>query len=156
MAQTFSRRRASRRVAGPILVGSLSLAGLAGCQSLQQGLAAMTPVSQPASGIVAGVRDGETALRTGQTLSVALPSNGSTGYVWRLAGFDEKVLGRGEPFGAEVTRAHPEGMVGVPGETRWQFRAVARGRTTLVFTYSRPWETNARPAETARYEVTVR
>jgi inhibitor of cysteine peptidase len=138
--------------AGLILI----VAGLAGCQSLQAGLASMAAEAGSAEGIVVGVRDGETRLRSGQTLAIALPSNGSTGYAWRLAEFDSAILARGEPFGNEVTNAHPVGTVGVPGETRWQFRATARGQTTLVFAYARPWEAGTRPAETARYTVTVR
>ena len=132
---------------------------LAACQ----GSAPAEPMAAPeaaspetaAGGVVVGVRGGATVLRQGQTLSIALPSNGSTGYAWRVGAFDEAVLKRGAPFGQEITKPHPDGMVGVPGETQWRFEAATAGHTTLEFAYGRPWETGVAPAETARFTVTV-
>ena len=105
--------------------------------------------------MVAGVRDGSTLLRPGQTLSISLPSNSSTGYAWQVGTFDEEVLKRAAPSGVEVTNPRPAGMVGVPGETQWRFEAVSPGAITLEFAYTRPWETGAAPAETARFTITV-
>ena len=116
---------------------------------------APSPAAAVTDDVVVGVRGGATTLRAGQALAVALPSNGSTGYVWRLGAFDEAVLKRGVPFGVETSNPKPDGMVGVPGETQWRFVAGARGSTTLEFAYGRPWETGAEPAETARFTVTV-
>ena len=122
---------------------------LAACQS-----SGATP-SGPGDPVVA-VRDGQTTLRPGQTVAIALPNNGSTGYAWSLADFDETVLMRSEPFGQEATDAHPAGMVGVPGQTHWRLVALAPGQTTLIFNYTRPWEAGAPAAETARFAITVR
>ena len=96
------------------------------------------PAKQEAA-IIEGQRGGNTVLHPGQTLSIALPSNASTGYGWSLAAFDGGVLTRGAPFGQEVTDPHPAGMVGVPGRTQWNFVAAAPGTTTLRFAYARPW-----------------
>lgn len=115
-----------------------------------------TAIARPEAGTVEAVRDGATTLRPGQSLSVALPSNGSTGYFWSVAPFDETVLARGEPFGQERTDPHPAGMVGVGGQTHWRFTAAAPGETTLIFAYGGPWEKGTPPAETARYTITVR
>lgn len=125
------------------------LLGLAACQST----GATPSVAEDA---VVAVRDEQTMLRPGQALAIALPSNGSTGYSWSLADFDETLLMRAEPFGQEVTDAHPAGMVGVPGQTHWRLVALAPGQTTLVFSYGRPWEASAPAAETARFAITVR
>lgn len=137
----------------------LVLAGLCltGCQAATASSTtadALTTASTTAS--VEAVRDGATSLRPGQALSVALPSNGSTGYSWSVAAFDEAVLSRSEPFGEQRTDPHPAGMVGVGGQTHWRFVAAAPGETTLTFAYGRPWEKDAAPAETAHYRIIVR
>jgi inhibitor of cysteine peptidase len=130
-----------------------ALFGLAACQSPG---AALTEGAQTAGETVVAVRDGETVLSPGQTLSIALPGNSSTGYAWTVGDFNEAVLSRGEPFGQHVTDAHPAGMVGVPGQTQYRFVAKTPGQTTVVFKYGRSWEPDAAPADTARYTITVR
>ncbi len=115
-----------------------------------------SPAAAATDDVVVGVRGGATTLRAGQTLTIALPSNSSTGYAWQVGAFDEAVLKRGVPFGVETSNPKPDGMVGVPGETQWRFVAGAPGSTTLEFAYGRPWETGAAPAETARFTITVR
>ena len=134
------------------LMGAIVL-GLAACQT--PGASSSTETGSGAVRLV-GIANGSATLRPGQSLSVALPSNGTTGYVWQLADFDAAVLKRGEPFGQEITDPHAAGTVGVGGQTHWRFEAAAPGTTTLVFTYGRPWEKDAAPAETARYTITVR
>lgn len=130
-------------------VGVFAVAALAGCGSLPD-----LGAPAPASGPLAGVRDGETVLRPGQTLSIALTGASGTGYAWRLDSFDETILARGEPFGAVVATA--ANRPGGPAETRWVFTAAKRGQTTLTFAYARPWEARSRPAETAHYRIIVR
>lgn len=105
---------------------------------------------------VQGIRDGRTSLAVGQTLTIALPSNATTGYRWQVEGLDADVLAPGTPFGDEITDPHAPGMVGVGGHSVWTFRAVRAGETTLTFTYSRSWERDTPPAETATYTITVR
>lgn len=131
-----------------------TLLGLTACQSTS----AASPASDAGSGavVLSGVANGSATLRPGQSLSVALPSNGSTGYTWQLAEYDGAVLKPGVPFGEQVTAPHPAGIVGVGGETHWSFEGAALGATTLVFTYSRPWDKTTPAAETARYTITVR
>ena len=131
-----------------------AMMGLAACQSA----AGAAPVVQTGSDAVtlSGIATGSATVQSGQSLSVTLPSNGSTGYAWQLAEYDAAVLKQGVPFGEQVSDPHPAGMVGVGGQTHWRFEAAAAGTTTLVFTYSQPWNKTAPPAETARYTITVR
>ena len=107
------------------------------------------------SDAVVGVRDGVTVLRPGQSLSIALPSNSSTGYSWSLGAYDETVLRPAQPFGEARTDPHPAGMVGVSGQTHWTFTAAAQGRTLLTYSYGRSWERGTPPAQIARYESRV-
>lgn len=134
-----------------------TLVGLAACQSA--GAAPSInggPSAQAAGEAVAGVRDGETVLSPGQTLSIVLPSNSSTGYAWTVGEFAETIISRAEPSGEHVTNPHPEGMVGVPGQTHYRFMAQAPGQTTVVFKYGQTWDQAAEPADTATYTITVR
>lgn len=137
-----------------------TLVSLAACQSAGSTSSSQhdnvdhtaTAVGEP----IAGVRNGETVLRPGQTLSIILPSNSSTGFAWTVAPFDEAVVTRAQPFGEHVTKPHPDGMVGVPGDTHYRFIASAPGQTTIVFKYGQAWNPNAEPADTATYRIKVR
>ncbi|WGM31642.1 protease inhibitor I42 family protein [Brevundimonas sp. NIBR11] len=141
------------RIAIPLVAAAVL--GLSACNA-----AVSPPADEPAStqatANVEGLRDGQTTLAVGQTLTISLPSNATTGYRWQVAGVDGGVLLPGAPFGEEITDAHRPGMVGVGGQTIWQFQAVRPGTTTLAFTYGRSWERDTPPAETATYTITVR
>lgn len=130
-----------------------------GCTTASGGAPSDPPVTGSAStpsSDVAGVRDGEVRLHVGQGLSIALPSNGTTGYRWQVTGMEQGVLAPGIPFGQEAVDPHPPGMVGVGGVTRWRFIAAEPGSVTLTFAYGRSWERGTPPAETAVYRIVVR
>lgn len=131
--------------------------GLSACSAgAPQSAAGASSAPAPATGEVAGVRDGRTTLAVGQTLSIRLPSNATTGYRWQVAETYADILTPGAPFGDEITDPHAPGMVGVGGQTVWMFQAARPGTATLSFAYGRSWEPNAAPAETATYTITVR
>ncbi len=129
----------------------LSLILLAGCAGADAGTGGAVSLGE-----VVGVRDGQVELAVGQTLAIALPSNATTGYAWRVSREEAGVLVPGTPFGDEITDPHAPGMVGVGGMTQWRFVAARPGSATLSFAYGRPWERDAPPAETATYRVRVR
>lgn len=93
----------------------------------------------------------ELALRQGETLTVSLPGNPSTGYTWEAVGLDEGILRQGgEP---EFT---PESdALGAPGVQVFRFRVIGQGHTVLNLVYQRPWE-EAEPEQTFSVDVTVR
>ncbi|WP_426039637.1 protease inhibitor I42 family protein [Brevundimonas sp. DC300-4] len=136
-------------------VPSLMIASVLVLAACNAGPGESSSAAVAATGDVLGVRDGRTTLAVGQTLLIELPSNSTTGYRWQVAETHDDLLLPGAPFGDEVTDPHSAGMVGVGGATSWRFRTGRPGTTTLTFTYSRSWETNA-PAETATYRITVR
>lgn len=139
-------------------MAALPLVMLAGCETPSAGgsSSAGTTSAAPADAVIA-VENAETVLRPGQRLWISQPSNGSTGYAWRIKAFDENILKPGTPFGQE-TRPTPSGppVVGAPGETQWLFIAGTPGTVSLELTYGRPWEAAAAPARVARYSVIVR
>ena len=139
----------THRKAAPIAIAF----GLVACQT-EAGGPPPPPTTQAVE--VEGVRDGRTTVAVGQRLRIALSSNATTGYRWRIEGDYADVLTPGAPFGDEVADAHAPGMVGVGGSTVWLFRATRAGETTLTFVYARSWERDTPPAGTATYSVVVR
>ncbi len=92
-------------------------------------------------------------VRQWQRFGVDLPSNGSTGYAWRLAEpLDDKIV---TLIGSEYTESGSD-AVGAGGIETWLFRGNGLGVTTIRLEYVRPWEENAAPADTYRLTVRVR
>jgi len=95
----------------------------------------------------------EIRLRTGETLTVRLESNPTTGFRWQVMEIDDSVLGQeGEP----EFKAAPGsgGLVGSGGEETIRFKALGTGKTTLTLGYLRPWE-EVPPSQTFRIQVVV-
>jgi inhibitor of cysteine peptidase len=80
----------------------------------------------------------EIQLAVGQTYSLHLDSNPTTGYRWSLVSPANQVVvlvtNSYEPS------AHKAGLVGFGGMEHWTFKAVGQGRTELVLEYARSWE----------------
>ncbi|MGV9411305.1 protease inhibitor I42 family protein [Nocardia sp. NPDC003693] len=93
-------------------------------------------------------------LAIGQSLTVWLASNPSTGYAWDLAMLDQNIVK--QDGGAEYEQdPSPDGMVGVGGKALWTFTAVAPGATRLQLQYRRAWEQGVPPAETFTLDLSV-
>jgi inhibitor of cysteine peptidase len=89
---------------------------------------------------------------TGQTITVSLKSNPSTGYTWEVVALDENVLqALGEP---EFT---PDSqLVGAPGRQSLQFKVVGAGETDLKLVYHRPFEKDKVPESTFSVKVSAK
>ena len=88
----------------------------------------------------------------GQTFSIELTSNPSTGYSWQI----------GKPLNAAVLQLvgniYDEAqakMMGAGGKEIWTFKAVGTGTATIEMNYGRPWEKNTPAAKTSSFQVTV-
>ena len=93
------------------------------------------------------------ALNPGDTLTVILEGNPTTGYRWEVASFDGAILEpQGEP---EYEQAHTD-RVGVGGEFTLQIRAQGTGTTSLDLIYHRPWEKDIAPLKTFAVNVEVK
>ena len=87
------------------------------------------------------------------SLTVALPSNPSTGFEWELTEIsDQTVLNQ-----TDHQYVHPEdtGMVGVPGKEIWTFKALSEGNSTVTMEYSQLWVNGTKAAETFNMTVCV-
>ena len=95
----------------------------------------------------------ETRLRRSQLLAIALDSNASTGYAWEIVEDGSPML-EPAPVPASAAPAAPP-MPGAGGTSRWRYRAVQTGTTTLRLVYRRSWEQGVEPVRTASYRVVV-
>ena len=100
----------------------------------------------------ASLNDRQAEVTVGQTLSVTLPSNPTTGYSWIIASKPDFLELSGEE---DYVPAQPQ-MAGSGGMSTWKFLVKAPGTGTLRFAYRRPWEHNVAPAETVEYNLTAR
>jgi predicted secreted protein len=90
------------------------------------------------------------AVAPGQTFTLTLRSNPTTGYIWQVAEpVDERIL---HLIGSEYL-SDKTGLTGAGGREVWTFKAVGTGETRITLKYARSWETNAAPAKTARFTV---
>lgn len=93
----------------------------------------------------------EIALQQGQTLTIRLEANPTTGYSWEFVESEEAILQQvGEP------EYEPESdLLGAPGMQTLRFQAVQPGQMELKLVYRRPWEEGVEPLETFTVLVTV-
>lgn len=103
------------------------------------------------------VQEGATAEQiettVGQTFSVTLDSNPTTGYKWQLAKpLDEGIL---KLVGSEYKKPATK-LVGAGGKEIWVFKATAKGRTSIRLKYVRSWEKGVQPVKEAAFTVIVR
>ncbi|MBN1302895.1 MAG: protease inhibitor I42 family protein [Anaerolineales bacterium] len=94
-------------------------------------------------------------LHRGETVTVSLDSNPTTGYGWTVREIDSSIL---EQQGDVTYTQSPaaEGQVGVGGKEAYRFEAVGKGQTTLVLEYQRSWEAGVAPLQTYTLTVLVR
>jgi inhibitor of cysteine peptidase len=100
----------------------------------------------------ASAADQTLRLTVGQSASIELQENPSTGYRWGLdatAGSNLSILRISDRGFSE--RNGGRRLVGAPGIHRWDIEAVAAGTARVVFVYRRPWEDKA----ARRHEVAV-
>ncbi|MBV4490172.1 protease inhibitor I42 family protein [Pseudomonas oryzicola] len=95
-----------------------------------------------------------TRLQVGQTLTLTLPSNPSTGYRWRVENPAANVL---RSLGPEVYSApEEEDVVGSAGVSTWRYQANRAGEAQLVLVYQQPWAADVAPVQSFDCKVIVR
>lgn len=93
-------------------------------------------------------------LHSGQTLTITLPSNPTTGFRWVVADAAPGVL---RSLGQEVyTTPEDAGLVGSAGQSTWRYQAYQPGQARLLMNYQRPWEVGVAPAKTIDCQISVR
>ncbi|MFJ4067566.1 protease inhibitor I42 family protein [Pseudomonas sp. NPDC089996] len=85
-------------------------------------------------------------LHVGQSLTLTLPSNPTTGYRWLVQNPASNVL---QSLGPEVYSAPEDvGIVGSSGISTWRYQARTAGEGHLVLVYQQPWAPEVRPVQT--------
>jgi inhibitor of cysteine peptidase len=106
-------------------------------------------------GVALTAKDNGTAVtvKTGDTFTVKLEGNPSTGFTWEAKDLDTSIL---EQVGDPKFSGGVPGMVGSGGILTLTFKALQAGTTTLTLIYHRPWETDVAPIDTFLVTVTVK
>ena len=105
----------------------------------------------PANVITSNDSGTKVKFHQGQTFSVSLWGNSSTGYLWEVVPESESIL---------VQQGYPQfvpdsNAVGSGGMYTFTFNMIAVGNATLQLIYHRPWETGVPPLQTFEVNVTV-
>ncbi len=87
----------------------------------------------------------------GDTFTIVLESNPSTGYEWAIDVPAGSVRVAGSTF-----EAPPSDLVGAAGHQIFQLQAVAPDVVDLRFVYRRPWEPDVEPVHTRTFTVEIR
>ena len=90
-------------------------------------------------------------LAPGQSLTVVLPSNPSTGYSWSLLKNPNQAIIKKV---SQVMEGPKEPIPGAGGEEHWKFQALVPGETRLVLVYKRAWEKLSK--EDQRFALTLK
>jgi inhibitor of cysteine peptidase len=99
----------------------------------------------------------ELILRRGDSLTVHLPSNPSTGYSWSFTFTKPDILTPGKAGEIQYPLQGSERrIVGAGGNQDWFFRAMRSGKTKILFVSTRPWEIGVVPARTIAWPVSVK
>jgi inhibitor of cysteine peptidase len=93
-------------------------------------------------------------LNSGQTLTLTLPTNPTTGYRWRVQNPAANVL---RSMGPEVY-SNPEdaGIVGAAGQSVWRFQGQGAGTGKLQLVLQQPWAPEVLPVQTFDCAIDVK
>lgn len=91
-------------------------------------------------------------IECGDTLSVFLAANPTTGYNWRVSSVDRAVL----PEAGPPSYRRDSDLIGSGGMITLSFEAAAPGKTLLSIVYERPFERDVPPVRTFGLTVIVR
>ncbi len=93
-------------------------------------------------------------LHTGQSVTLSLPSDPTSGFRWIVRDAAAPVL---KSLGPEVFSV-PEtpDVIGAPGQSTWRFQVVQAGDGRLRMDYRRPWENTEAAEKTVDCQITVR
>ena len=103
--------------------------------------------------IVTEAQNGKTVVvAIGAPLVIALESNPSTGYSWRVSKNDAAVVKFLDQSAFPPARPVP----GTLGRELFKFKAIAPGTDSIELEYLRPWEKGVAPAKRFSISVTVK
>jgi inhibitor of cysteine peptidase len=89
----------------------------------------------------------------GQSVTITLESNATTGYRWEFAKpLDKDML---ELIRSSYSGSNPK-LIGSGGKQLWTINALKAGKTTISFKYMRPWEKDKSPVKEESFVVIIK
>jgi inhibitor of cysteine peptidase len=98
----------------------------------------------------------EIEMHTGDTFTVTLDSNPSTGFKWLTQIGDPSVVGTVDNKFVASTPAGQAPLPGTGGYEVWTFKALKAGKTTISMEYSRPWAGGEKAVQTFTLTANVK
>jgi len=106
--------------------------------------------------VVTEEKNGSTIrLIKGDTFTVNLRGNPTTGYLWEAQETDSTIIRQSGDYEYNADHTEP-GYVGSPGTFTFRFTAIGTGRQDLQFIYHRPFEPDNPPEKTFKVTVIVK
>ena len=102
-------------------------------------------------GAVYGASDCEIRVSAGETFTIQLDENPTTGYAWTVAFADNIVVLTEDEYTPPKTDAQ---LVGSGGQRALTFKGIQKGDTTITLNYERSFEENS-SVKTLVFQVTV-
>ena len=90
-------------------------------------------------------------LQVGDSLEIILGGNPTTGYLWEMGPWDGKVMAQV----GEVAYEAESNRMGSGGHFTFCFKAAAKGKADLKWSYRRPFEKKAAPVKSFQVHVVV-
>jgi inhibitor of cysteine peptidase len=132
----------------------------AGIQTFRVDYEALADLLNPELGL-AGSTDNQTVtvltegkdntLKVGDSCSVTLEGNPTTGYTWQCEIGDDRIVSL-----TNESSTPDSALIGAGSTFHWTFKALKPGETTVTFRYYRPWEGNANFPQTVEYQIIVK
>jgi len=93
-------------------------------------------------------------LEINDVINIKLISNPTTGYRWVLIEeIDDSIISL---IDSEFVQSKKDKeLVGTGGYEIFSFKAISKGKTSIILNYERPWEEEAEPLETFKITVSV-
>lgn len=91
-------------------------------------------------------------LKTGETFTVTLEGNPTTGYSWEVAEIDPAII----ELAGEPDYKSDSMLIGSGGVFKFTFVAVGAGTSRVKLIYHRPWEEDVEPLEIFEVQANVK
>ena len=91
-------------------------------------------------------------VRVGDSFTITLRANTSTGYKWQLMMSDENML---QMVHSEYI-PYKSQRLGADGKQLWTFKALKPGKTSISFQYARSWEKDKPPQKEQTIQVLIK
>lgn len=96
--------------------------------------------------------DSTIIVNKGDSFSIVLESNKTTGYSWQLGSNSDSNIVH---FLSTDYNAPSTDIPGQGGKEVWTFKTESPGTVTIILQYLRPWEKDTPPARIKRYSIVV-